>query len=156
MLFGDRVPIELAEKWSTSFSQKFSGTLSIVQDEKEAQGFEKMSKMVQLYSEGRDEARSFQEKISSLEGELVQLEQQLIPSNLSAEIRINYPDLERFSIGTLQYDIDSISDGSLVPVAFVNWKASVDSLTLGQRNQQLENWLKLCLEKETVLVQPMP
>ena len=127
-----------------------------MQDEKEAQGLEEMSKMVQLYSEGRDEARSFQEKISFLEGELIQLEQQLIPANLGAEIRINYPELERFSIGTLQYGIDSISDGSLVPVAFVNWKADVDYLNLSKRNKQLENWLKLRLEKETVLVQPMP
>ena len=156
VLFGDRVPVELADKWSTAFSKKFSGKLTIVQDEKEAQGLEEMSKMVQLYSEGRDEARSFQEKISFLEGELIQLEQQLIPANLTAEIRINYPELERFSIGTLQYGIDSISDGSLVPVAFVNWKADVDSLNLSKRNKQLENWLKLRLEKETVLVQPMP
>jgi hypothetical protein len=41
-------------------------------------------------------------------------------------------------------------------VAFVNWKADVDSLNLSKRNKQLENWLKLRLEKETVLVQPMP
>jgi len=29
-------------------------------------------------------------------------------------------------------------------------------LNLSKRNKQLENWLKLRLEKETVLVQPMP
>ena len=61
VLFGDRVPVELADKWST-FLVKFGGTLNIVQDEKEAQGLEEMSKMVQLYAEGRDEARSFSRK----------------------------------------------------------------------------------------------
>ncbi len=156
VLFGDRVPGELTKEWSSSFKQEFEGSLSIVQDEKEAQGLEEMSKMVQLYSEGRDEARSYQEKITTLEGQLGQLENQLIPANLSAEIRINYPDLESFSIGTMQYGLDSISDGALIAVAFVDWKSEVDSTLVPRRNKQLEDWLKLRLEKDQVLVQPMP
>ena len=112
--------------------------------------------MVQLYSEGRDEARSYQEKITTLEGQLGQLENQLIPANLSAEIRVNYPDLESFSIGTMQYGLDSISDGALIAVAFVDWKSEVDSTLVPRRNKQLEDWLKLRLEKDQVLVQPMP
>ena len=52
VLFGDRIPVELADKWSTAFSQKFSGTLTIVQDEKRSSRTQGNTlKMVQLYSE---------------------------------------------------------------------------------------------------------
>ena len=56
----------------------------------------------------------------------------------------------------MQYGLDSISDGALIAVAFVDWKPEVDSTLILRRNKQLEDWLKLRLEKDQVLVQPMP
>jgi len=156
VLFGDRVPNELTTQWSEAFSKEFGGSLAIVQDEKEAQGLEEMSKMVQLYSEGQAEARSYKDQIRTLESKLGQLEGQLIPTTLSEEIRVNYPDLASFSIGTMQYGLDSTSNGALIAVAYVNWNPGVDSTLLPRRNKQLENWLKLRLNKDQVLVQPMP
>ena len=50
-----------------------------------------LSKLVNLYSEGRAEAKSYSDKIAALEAELALLEGQLIPANLAKEVQINYP-----------------------------------------------------------------
>ena len=156
VLFGERIPENLTQEWSNSFEDQFKGSLVLVQDEKEAQGVEELAKIVELYSEGREEIRSYQEQINILEGQLDQLEDQLIPANLASEIKINYPELTNFSIGTLQYRMDSTSNQRLTPVAFVQWQMDLDSTSYTKLTAQLKNWLEVRLNKEEVLVELMP
>ena len=156
VLFGERIPENLTQEWSNSFEDEFKGSLVLVQDEKEAQGVEELAKIVELYSEGREEIRSYQEQINILEGQLDHLEDQLIPANLASEIKINYPELTNFSIGTLQYRMDSTSNQRLTPVAFVQWQMDLDSTSYTKLTAQLKNWLEVRLNKEEVLVELMP
>ena len=117
---------------------------------------EELAKIVELYSEGREEIKVLPKQINILEGQLDQLEDQLIPANLASEIKINYPELTNFSIGTLQYRMDSTSNQRLTPIAFVQWQMDLDSTSYTKLTEQLKNWLEVRLNKEEVLIELMP
>ena len=111
-----------------------------------------MTKLVNLYSEGRAEAKGYQDKINTLESELQALEKQLIPSSLADEIKVNYPDVASLSIGTLQGGITDSTEGQRIPVAFVSWNTELDPMQRDMKKLQLTRWLQIRLNSDTVLV----
>lgn len=152
VLFGELIPENLVEQWATDFNTKFEGQLNIIQGDNGNDNLLEMSKLVNLYSEGRAEAKTYQDKIADLEAQLSLLEGQLIPANLAKEIKVNYPEVQSLSIGTLQGGITDSTSGTRVPVAFVQWSPSLTDSTKTMRSAQLSVWLALRLEADSVLV----
>jgi hypothetical protein len=152
VLFGELIPDNLVEKWENDFKIKFEGELDIIQGDNGNDNLLEMSKLVNLYSEGRAEAKTYQDKISELEAQLSLLEGQLIPANLAKEIKVNYPEVQNLSIGTLQGGITDSTAGTRIPVAFVQWSSSINDSTKTLRSAQLSTWLALRLESDSVLV----
>ncbi len=153
VLFGEPVPENLIGKWANTFAEEFKGELIIVQGkEKGEQSLQEMSRLIQMYSEGRAEIQNYQSRISELESELGQLEAQLIPSQLSKEVQINYPEIIRMSLGTLQGGITEDSNGALIPVALVDWDPNLSGEALELKRAQLRQWLKIRLDKDTVFI----
>jgi hypothetical protein len=152
VLFGELIPENLVEQWATDFNTKFEGQLNIIQGDNGNDNLLEMSKLVNLYSEGRAEAKTYQDKIADLEAQLSLLEGQLIPANLAKEIKVNYPEVQSLSIGTLQGGITDSTAGTRVPVAFVQWSPSLTDSTKTMRSAQLSVWLALRLEADSVLV----
>jgi uncharacterized hydrophobic protein (TIGR00271 family) len=152
VLFGELIPENLVEQWEDDFNTKFEGHLDIIQGDNGNDNLLEMSKLVNLYSEGRAEAKTYQDKIADLEAQLSLLEGQLIPANLAKEIKVNYPEVQSLSIGTLQGGITDSTAGTRVPVAFVQWSPSLNDSTKTLRSAQLSAWLALRLEADSVLV----
>lgn len=152
VLFGDLVPENLTNKWKKEFTTIFEGELSIVQGDNPKDGLLEMTKLVNLYSEGRAEAKNFEDQIGALEAELQILEKQLIPSSLADEIKVNYPGISTLSVGTVQGGITDSTSGSRIPVAFVTWAPELSPLEVRVKNMQLRRWLELRLQSDTVLV----
>jgi uncharacterized hydrophobic protein (TIGR00271 family) len=152
VLFGELVPNNLTEKWSSDFQSEFKGSLTIIQGDNGQDGLLEMSKLVNLYSEGRAEAKSYQDKIAALEAELSLLEGQLIPANLAKEVKVNYPEVRSLSLGTLQGGITDSTTGVRVPVAFIEWNENVNDSARSLKRAQLAKWLALRLEADSVLV----
>jgi len=152
VLFGELIPENLVEQWEDDFNTKFEGHLDIIQGDNGNDNLLEMSKLVNLYSEGRAEAKTYQDKIADLEAQLSLLEGQLIPANLAKEIKVNYPEVQSLSIGTLQGGITDSTAGTRVPVAFVQWSPSLNDSTKTLRSAQLSSWLALRLEADSVLV----
>ena len=152
VLFGELVPDNLLEKWQKDFNASNEGTLNIVQGKDDSNGLLEMSKLVNLYSEGRAEAKGYQDRIAELEGQLNLLENQLIPANLAKEVQVNYPEVTSMSLGTLQGGISSEHSGTRIPVAFVLWDPALSDSSKAVRAQQLTHWLQLRLEADSVLV----
>jgi hypothetical protein len=152
VLFGDLVPENLTNKWKKEFTTIFEGELSIVQGDNPKDGLLEMTKLVNLYSEGRAEAKNFEDQIGALEAELQILEKQLIPSSLADEIKVNYPGISTLSVGTVQGGITDSTSGNRIPVAFVTWAPELSPLEVRVKNMQLRRWLELRLQSDTVLV----
>lgn len=152
VLFGELVPENLVENWKKKFTLAFEGELNIVQGDNPKDGLLEMTKLVNLYSEGRAEAKGYQDKINTLESELQALEKQLIPSSLADEIKVNYPDVASLSIGTLQGGITDSTEGQRIPVAFVSWNTELDPMQRDMKKLQLTRWLQIRLNSDTVLV----
>jgi uncharacterized hydrophobic protein (TIGR00271 family) len=153
VLFGELVPENLIQKWSLDFSEKNGGTLNIVQGKDDSNGLLEMSKLVNLYSEGRAEAKGYKDQINDLEAQLKILEGQLIPANLAKEVRVNYPDVQSMSLGTLQSGVSETHSGQRVPVAYIQWSEELSDSIRFARSAQLKEWLKLRLNADSVLVQ---
>lgn len=149
-IIGELIPEELVIQWENEFEAKFNGKLVIIQDI-DQENLE-MSKLINLYSEGREEVKSYQDKISLLESKLSFLEGQLIPINLSKEIKVIYPDIHSLSVGTLQGETTNSAEGIRIPVAFVNWSTDLSDSVISLRSAQLSAWLALRLEADSVLV----
>lgn len=152
VLFGDLVPENLTLKWIKEFEKIFKGELTIVQGDNPKDGLLEMTKLVNLYSEGRAEAKNFQDQIDQLESELQVLEKQLIPSSLADEIKVNYPGISSLSVGTVQGGITDSTSGYRIPVAFVTWSDTLSSLEVRMKNIQLRRWLEIRLQSDTILV----
>jgi uncharacterized hydrophobic protein (TIGR00271 family) len=152
VLFGELIPENLVGQWERDFNTKFDGHLEIIQGDNGNDNLLEMSKLINLYSEGRAETKTYQDKITDLEAQLSILEGQLIPANLAKEIKVNYPEVQSLSIGTLQGGITDSTSGIRVPVAFVQWSPSLNDSTKTLRSAQLSAWLALRLEADSVLV----
>lgn len=152
VLFGDLVPENLTMKWIKEFENIFKGELTIVQGENPKDGLLEMTKLVNLYSEGRAEAKNFQDQINQLESELQVLEKQLIPSSLADEIKVNYPGISTLSVGTVQGGITDSTSGYRIPVAFVTWSDTLSPVEVRMKNIQLRRWLEIRLQSDTILV----
>ena len=152
VLFGELVPDNLTNKWISEFDSEFNGELIIVQGDNPKNGLLEMSKLVNLYSEGRAEVKSYQDQIYTLESELKMLENQLIPATLANEIKINYPSIKALSIGSMQGGITDSTSGYKIPVAFVEWGNEVLDNEIIIKKQQLAAWLALRLNADSVLV----
>src|SRR6056300_512453 len=152
VLFGELIPEDLVSQWESIFTDKFKGSLSIIQGDNGNESLMELSKLVNLYSEGRAEAKSYSDKIAALEAELALLEGQLIPANLAKEVQINYPEVRALSLGTLQSGITDSTSGSRLPVAFIQWSPELSDSARDEKVHQLANWLALRLEADSVLV----
>lgn len=152
VLFGELVPDNLTNKWISEFDSEFNGELIIVQGDNPKNGLLEMSKLVNLYSEGRAEVKSYQDQIYTLESELKMLENQLIPATLANEIKINYPSIKALSIGSMQGGITDSTSGYKIPVAFVEWEDEILDNEIIIKKQQLAAWLVLRLNADSVLV----
>jgi len=152
VLFGELIPEDLVSQWESIFTDKFKGSLSIIQGDNGNESLMELSKLVNLYSEGRAEAKSYSDKIAALEAELALLEGQLIPANLAKEVQINYPEVRALSLGTLQSGITDSTSGSRLPVAFIQWSPELSDSARSEKAHQLANWLALRLEADSVLV----
>lgn len=152
VLFGELVPDNLTGEWASKFENDFSGTLTIVQGDNPKDGLLEMSKLVNLYSEGREEAKSYQDKINLLEDQVNVLEKQLIPASITEEIKVNYPEITNLSIGSIQAGISEGSTGQKIPVAFVEWSEELEDEEKRKKAKQLRDWLALRLQADSVYV----
>lgn len=151
VLFGEQVPSNLVEQWTTTFKTELNGTLSIVQG-KGQEGLQEMSKLVNLYTQGREEALGYQEQISALEAEVASYESQLIPHNLHKEIMANYPEVASITMGSLQTGLSANSDGTTIPAVYLTWQETVSDSTKSVRSAQLYSWLLLRLDTDTLVL----
>ena len=148
VLLGEFVPESLIDQWTEGLSKAVpDAVLHVVQNTKDATGLAEMTRLIDLYSEGRealamrdDEIRSLRDALAAVTAELSGLQ---LPSSLGAEIQLQHPAIRGARMGLLR------STGAAEPTPWVEvvWAAVADSMTWDDQDaQRIASWLRVRLD----------
>jgi len=148
VLLGEFVPESLIDQWTEGLSKAVpDAVLHVVQNTKDATGLAEMTRLIDLYSEGRealamrdDEIRSLRDALAAVTAELSGLQ---LPSSLGAEIQLQHPAIRGARIGLLR------STGAVEPTPWVEvvWAAVADSMAWDDQDaQRIASWLRVRLD----------
>ena len=148
VLLGEFVPESLIDQWTEGLSKAVpDAVLRVVQNTKDATGLAEMTRLIDLYSEGRealamrdDEIRSLRDALAAVTAELSGLQ---LPSSLGAEIQLQHPAIRGARIGLLR------STGAVEPTPWVEvvWAAVADSMAWDDQDaQRIASWLRVRLD----------
>ena len=147
VLLGEFVPESLIDQWSEGLSGAVpNAVMHVVQNTKDATGLAEMTRLIDLYSEGREALAARDEEIRNLRTELGVandlLDELRLPPSLGAEIRLQHPAVQGARMGLIQ------STGAMgsTPWIEVLWTAPNDTLSWTERDaQRVEDWLRVRL-----------
>ncbi|MGB1123126.1 MAG: TIGR00341 family protein [Flavobacteriales bacterium] len=148
VLLGEFVPESLIDQWTEGLSTAVpDAVLHVVQNTKDATGLAEMTRLIDLYSEGRealamrdDEIRSLRDALAAVTAELSGLQ---LPSSLGAEIQLQHPAIRGARMGLLR------STGAAEPTPWVEvvWAAVADSMVWDDQDaQRIASWLRVRLD----------
>ena len=148
VLLGEFVPESLIDQWTEGLSKAVpDAVLHVVQNTKDATGLAEMTRLIDLYSEGRealamrdDEIRSLRDALAAVTAELSGLQ---LPSSLGAEIQLQHPAIRGARMGLLR------STGAAEPTPWVEvvWAAVADSMVWDDQDaQRIASWLRVRLD----------
>lgn len=148
VLLGEFVPESLIDQWTEGLSKAVpDAVLHVVQNTKDATGLAEMTRLIDLYSEGRealamrdDEIRSLRDALAAVTAELSGLQ---LPSSLGAEIQLQHPAIRGARMGLLR------STGAVEPTPWVEvvWAAVADSMAWDDQDaQRIASWLRVRLD----------
>jgi len=149
VLLGEFVPESLVEQWQGALAAEVAGAeLYVVQNNKDVDGLAEMTRLIDLYSEGRESLAAKDAEISQLRGELADASGRLallqLPPSLGAEIKLQHPAIVQARMGLIQ---STDSDGAMPRVELV-WAAINDTLQWTEADhQRVESWLRVRLGK---------
>ena len=147
VLLGEFVPESLVDQWTEGLAKAVpDAVMHVVQNTKDATGLAEMTRLIDLYSEGREALALRDDQIRLLREELATATEQLsglqLPPSLGEEIQLQHPAVQGARMGLIQA---TGSDGT-TPWVEVLWAPSSDSVTWDERDaERIESWLRVRL-----------
>ncbi|MGB1122030.1 MAG: TIGR00341 family protein [Flavobacteriales bacterium] len=147
VLLGEFVPESLVDQWTEGLAEAVpDAVMHVVQNTKDATGLAEMTRLIDLYSEGREALALRDDQIRLLREELATATRQLsglqLPPSLGEEIQLQHPAVQGARMGLIRA---TGSDGS-TPWVEVLWSPSSDSMKWDKRDaQRIESWLRVRL-----------
>lgn len=147
VLLGEFVPESLVEQWSDGLGKEVpAAVMHVVQNTKDATGLAEMTRLIDLYSEGREALAVRDDEIRSLRDELASAAQQLsglqLPPSLGAEIQLQHPAVHGARMGLIQ----ATSAPGATPWVEVFWTPVTDSTPWTATDvERVEQWLRVRL-----------
>jgi uncharacterized hydrophobic protein (TIGR00271 family) len=151
VLLGEFVPESLVDQWTEGLEKAVpDAVMHVVQNTKDATGLAEMTRLIDLYSEGREALALRDDQIRLLREELATATEQLsglqLPPSLGEEIQLQHPAVQGARMGLIQA---TGSDGT-TPWVEVLWAPSSDSVIWDERDaQRIESWLRVRLGDAT-------
>jgi uncharacterized hydrophobic protein (TIGR00271 family) len=147
VLLGEFVPESLVEQWSDGLAEAVpEAVMHVVQNTKDATGLAEMTRLINLYSEGRAALVQRDEEIRTLRTELGAANEQLtglqLPPSLGAEIQLQHPAVMGARMGLIQ------TTGVAEPMPWIEviWAPEEDSLPRTPVDvERVEAWLRVRL-----------
>lgn len=147
VLLGEFVPESLIEQWSDGLAKEVpDAVMHVVQNTKDATGLAEMTRLIDLYSEGREALAVRDEEIRALRTELGAANDLLtelrLPPSLGAEIQLQHPAVTGARMGLLQ----TTGAPDATPWVQVLWSPPNDSLAWDQADvDRVDQWLRVRL-----------
>lgn len=147
VLLGEFVPESLVEQWRGALAAEVAGAeLHVVQNTKDVDGMAEMTRLIDLYSEGRESLAAKDAEISQLRGELADASGRLsllqLPPSLGAEIKLQHPAIAQARMGLIQSTDSEVT----IPRVELVWAAVNDTLQWTEADhQRVESWLRVRL-----------
>ena len=154
VLLGEFVPESLIAQWKEGLAQEVSGAeLYVVQNTKDVSGLAEMSRLIDLYSEGRETLAARDSEIGQLRGELESLTSRLalmeLPQSLGEEIQLQHPAVAGARMGLIQ----STGSENVRPQVEVLWMERGDSVRWSVDDQErIASWLRVRLANDAAEV----
>jgi len=154
VLLGEFVPESLVAQWKEGLEQEVSNAvLYVVQNTKDIDGLEEMTRLIDLYSDGRATLAARDAEIAQLRGELESVSNRLatmeLPGTLGAEIQLQHSAV----IGARMGMIQSTRAESALPQVEVLWMPPDDSVDWSAVDQaRIDAWLRVRLANEAAEV----
>jgi uncharacterized hydrophobic protein (TIGR00271 family) len=154
VLLGEFVPESLVAQWKEGLEQEVSNAvLYVVQNTKDIDGLEEMTRLIDLYSDGRATLAARDAEIAQLRGELESVSNRLatmeLPGTLGAEIQLQHSAV----IGARMGMIQSTRAESALPQVEVLWMPPDDSVDWSSVDQaRIDAWLRVRLANEAAEV----
>ena len=107
VLLGEFVPESLVEQWTEGLAKAVpDAVMHVVQNTKDATGLAEMTRLIDLYSEGREALALRDDQIRLLREELATATEQLsglqLPPSLGEEIQLQHPAVQGARMGLIQ------------------------------------------------------
>jgi uncharacterized hydrophobic protein (TIGR00271 family) len=147
VLLGEFVPESLVEQWRGALAKEVVGAeLHVVQSTKDVDGLQEMTRLIDLYSEGRESLAAKDMEISQLRGELADASGRLallqLPPSLGDEIKLQHPAIESARMGLIQ----TTNSADIMPRVELVWAAVNDTVQWEEADRQrVESWLRVRL-----------
>jgi uncharacterized hydrophobic protein (TIGR00271 family) len=147
VLLGEFVPESLIEQWAEGLGKEVpDAEMHVVQNTKDATGLAEMTRLIDLYSEGREALAVRDEEIRTLRAELGAANDRLtllqLPQSLGDEIRLQHPAVLAARMGLIQ----TTETPGATPWVEVMWAESSDSLQWNEGDvERVERWLRVRL-----------
>ena len=147
VLLGEFVPESLVEQWRGALAKEVVGAeLHVVQSTKDVDGLQEMTRLIDLYSEGRETLAAKDMEISQLRGELADASGRLallqLPPSLGDEIKLQHPAIESARMGLIQ----TTNSADIMPRVELVWAAVNDTVQWDEADRQrVESWLRVRL-----------
>ena len=154
VLLGEFVPESLIAQWKEGLAQEVSGAeLYVVQNTKDVSGLAEMSRLIDLYSEGRETLAARDSEIGQLRGELESLTSRQalmeLPQSLGEEIQLQHPAVAGARMGLIQ----STGSENVRPQVEVLWMERGDSVRWSVDDQErIASWLRVRLANDAAEV----
>jgi len=147
VLLGEFVPESLVEQWRGALAKEVVGAeLHVVQSTKDVDGLQEMTRLIDLYSEGRETLAAKDMEISQLRGELADASGRLallqLPPSLGDEIKLQHPAIQSARMGLIQ----TTNSSDIMPRVELVWAAVNDTIQWDEADRQrVESWLRVRL-----------
>lgn len=147
VLLGEFVPESLVSQWQAALAAAVSGAvLHVVQNTQDVDGLAELTRLIDLYSEGREALAARDQEIQQLRSELADANGLLstlrLPPSLGDEIRLQHPAIAGARMGVIQ----STDQTEASPRVEVMWSAPTDSSSWSPRDQErIASWLRVRL-----------
>ena len=147
VLLGEFVPESLVEQWRSALAKEVVGAeLHVVQSTKDVDGLQEMTRLIDLYSEGRETLAAKDMEISQLRGELADASGRLallqLPPSLGDEIKLHHPAIQSARMGLIQ----TTNSADIMPRVELVWAAVNDTVQWDEADRQrVESWLRVRL-----------
>ena len=153
VLLGEHVPEVLTGQWGTGLASEIPGAqLHVIQNAAGPDNLEEMQRLIDLYSDGREDLAARDSEIRNLRAELESTRSQLglmtLPESLADEVQLQHPAIASAGVGMFR----TAGTSSWAPRVEVVWKDSASVPWSAADQQRIGEWLRLRLAQPDLAV----